>query len=144
MAAGSTTQEHRHLAFRRELHPGCRSYAWPPSQPGGSVPVWSQARPPRNRHHHLSCSTLASERLARLVFRALQQGGVAESEEPRNLLTSDHLHVDGSIHEPWSRYQRLIWDRSIRDAYATRYDRMARNAFRWPLAEATFLTKSET
>ena len=84
--------------------------------------------------HRLSCNKMASGRLARhgavndLLSRALQQAGVANSKEPRNLSPNDQLRPDGLTHEPWSRGQQMIWDVSVRDAYATCYRRIARNA----------------
>lgn len=84
--------------------------------------------------HRLSCRTLASGRLARhnavndLLSRALQQAGVTNSKEPRNLSPNDQLRPDGISHEPWSRGHRLIWDVSVRDAYAVCYRRISRSA----------------
>ena len=83
--------------------------------------------------HRLSCNKLASGRLARhaalndLVSRAFQQAGVANSREPRNLSANDQLRPDGLTHEPWSRGQHLIWDVSVRDAFAASYRNIARN-----------------
>ena len=85
-------------------------------------------------HHRLSCRLLASGRLARhsavndLVSRSMQHAGVANSKEPRNLSPNDNLRPDGLTHEPWSRGQQLIWDVTVRDAFAASYRSIARNA----------------
>lgn len=85
-------------------------------------------------HHRLSCRTLASGRLSRhnavndLLSRALQQAGVANSKEPRNLSPIELIRPDGLTNEPWSRGQQMIWDVSIRDTFAISYRGIARNA----------------
>lgn len=84
--------------------------------------------------HRLSCNKLASGRLARhhavndLLSRALRQAGVANSKEPSNLSENAGLRPDGITHRPWSRGKRMIWDVSIRDAFADCYRSIARTA----------------
>ena len=85
-------------------------------------------------HHRLSCRVLASGRLSRhnaindLLSRALKQAGAANAKEPRNLSANDSLRPDGLTHGPWSRGLRMIWDVTVRDAFAQSYASIAQTA----------------